>query len=185
MKLNELALGPRAQKAKKRLGRGIGSGKGKTAGRGHKGQKSRSGVSIKGFEGGQMPFYRRLPKRGFTNIFKNQYDVINIGRLQKAIDAGDLDASKPINRDILVAAGLVRGRTSGVRVLAAGELSAKLNLEVVGASKAAIEAIEKTGGTIVLAASSQKETEAKTNKQTGRAKKDTVKSKPSSGITGD
>lgn len=150
MKLNELSASPGSTKTKRRLGRGIGSGKGKTAGRGHKGQKSRSGVSIKGFEGGQMPFYRRLPKRGFTNIFRKEFDVVNLGSLQKAVDDGALDSKKTIDQAALKACGLARGRSDGVRILAQGEISAALQLDVAGASKAAVAAIEKAGGKITV-----------------------------------
>ena len=148
MKLNELSASPGSNKQKKRLGRGIGSGKGKTAGRGHKGQKARSGVALKGFEGGQMPFYRRLPKRGFTNIFRKEYDVVNVGTLQKGVDGGILDSKKTIDQAALKACGLARGRSAGVRILAHGEVSVALDIDVAGASKAAIEAIEKAGGKI-------------------------------------
>jgi large subunit ribosomal protein L15 len=148
MKLNELSDHPGATKARRRVGRGIGSGKGKTAGTGHNGQKSRSGVAIKGFEGGQMPFYRRLPKRGFTNIFRKEYDIINLGRLQKAVDDGILDAKTTIDQAALKASGLVRGHGDGVRILAKGELSAALQIDVAGASKTAVAAIEKAGGSI-------------------------------------
>lgn len=150
MKLNELSAPPGATKTKRRVGRGIGSGKGKTAGTGHNGQKSRSGVSIKGFEGGQMPFYRRLPKRGFNNIFRKEYEILNIGRLQKAVDDGQLDAKKPVDEAALKASQLVRGRRDGVRILAQGELTAALQIDVAGASKAAVAAIEKAGGTITV-----------------------------------
>ena len=150
MRLNELRDNPGARKGRKRVGRGIASGKGKTAGRGQKGQKSRSGVALRGFEGGQMPLYRRLPKRGFTNIFRKQYAEINIGVLQKAVDSGKLDASSPINAESLRAAGLVKKRRHGVRLLAKGELTAKLTLEVAGASVAAVAAVENAGGTVVL-----------------------------------
>jgi len=150
MKLNELSASPGSVKVKKRVGRGIGSGKGKRSGRGDKGQKSRSGVALKGFEGGQMPFYRRLPKRGFTNIFRIKYDVLNIGRLQKAVDAGALDGKKVIDAAALKACGLVRGRRAGVRLLAKGEISSALQIDVTGASKAAMEAVEKAGGKITL-----------------------------------
>lgn len=149
MKLNQLSDNAGARKARTRVGRGIGSGKGKTAGRGVKGQKSRSGVAIKGFEGGQMPLYQRLPKRGFTNIFKKIYSEVNIGRVQGAIDAGKLDAGKTVNGDALIEAGLItKLGKNGVRLLAKGELSAKLQVEVAGASKAAIEAVEKAGGSV-------------------------------------
>ena len=150
MRLNELSDKPGATKARSRVGRGIGSGKGKTSGRGHKGQKSRSGVAIKGFEGGQMPLYRRLPKRGFHNLFRKIYTAVNVGRLQAAIDAGKLDSKSPITVTALVEAGIVRRAHDGVRLLAKGELSAKLTLVVAGASKAAIEAVEKAGGTVTV-----------------------------------
>ena len=152
MRLNELRDNPGARQARKRVGRGIGSGLGKTSGKGQKGQKSRSGVSLLGFEGGQMPLYRRLPKRGFKNYFRKDYAVVNLGGLQKAIDAGKLDAKKPVNEESLRAAGLIKGRCDGVRLLAKGELSTKLAIEVAGASKAALEAVEKAGGSVVVKA---------------------------------
>ncbi|MCR9134371.1 MAG: 50S ribosomal protein L15 [Alphaproteobacteria bacterium] len=152
MKLNELRDIDGASKPRKRVGRGIGSGTGKTGGRGVKGQKSRSGVAIKGFEGGQMPIYRRLPKRGFTNIFAKKFNVVSVGRLQAAIDAKKLDAKKTIDVAALIAAGVVRREKDGVRVLSDGELKAKVTLEVAGASKSAIEKIEKAGGSIKLLA---------------------------------
>jgi large subunit ribosomal protein L15 len=148
MRLNELSDNRGARTARKRVGRGIGSGLGKTAGRGHKGQKSRSGVSIKGFEGGQMPLYRRLPKRGFTNIFRNEFVEVNIGRLQQAIDAGKVDAKAPIDGKALLAAGVVRRLLDGVRLLGKGELTAAVTIEVAGASKGAIAAVEKAGGKV-------------------------------------
>ena len=148
MKLNELRDNPGATKPRKRVGRGPGSGTGKTAGRGIKGQKSRSGVAIKGYEGGQMPLYQRLPKRGFTKPNRKKYAVVNLGLIQKFIDAGKLDAKQPITEDALVSSGLVRRKLDGVRVLAKGEVAAKLALEVTGASKAAIEAVEKAGGSL-------------------------------------
>lgn len=151
MKLNQLSDNQGARKNRMRVGRGIGSGKGKTAGRGVKGQKSRSGVAIKGFEGGQMPIYRRLPKRGFKNPFTKEYAVVNIGALQKAIDDKRLDAGKTVDAAALVAAGLVGRRIKdGVRVLAKGELKSKINLEVAGASAAAVAAVEKAGGKVVV-----------------------------------
>ena len=152
MKLNELSDNPGARHARKRIGRGTGSGTGKTAGKGHKGQKSRSGVAIKGFEGGQMPLYRRLPKRGFTNIFAKHYVVINIGRLQQAIDAGKLSAEDSIDGAALKAAGLIKSPRDGVRLLAKGEIKAKVNMSVAGASKAAVEAVEKAGGSVTIVA---------------------------------
>jgi large subunit ribosomal protein L15 len=150
MKLNELSDNPGATKARKRIGRGIGSGKGKTAGQGHKGQKARSGVAIKGFEGGQMPLHRRLPKRGFNNIFALNYKVVNLGRLQGAIDAGRLDAGKPVDAAALKAAGIVKSAPDGIRLLAKGELKSKINISVAGASKAAVEAVEKAGGSVTV-----------------------------------
>lgn len=150
MKLNDLRDKPGSVKARKRVGRGIGSGTGKTAGRGVKGQKSRSGVAINGFEGGQMPIYRRLPKRGFTNIFAKSYNVVSLGRIQVAIDAGKLDAKAVVNIETLKAAGVIRRALDGVRVLADGELTAKVAFDVAGASKAAIEKIEKAGGSVKL-----------------------------------
>lgn len=153
MKLNQLSDNPGARKSRMRVGRGLGSGKGKTAGRGVKGQKSRSGVAIKGFEGGQMPIHRRLPKRGFTNYpFRKHFAVVNLGRLQQAVDAGRIDAGKPVDVEALIAAGLVTRVRDGVRLLAKGELKAKLNITVAGASKAAVAAVEKAGGKITLTA---------------------------------
>lgn len=150
MKLNDLRDKPGSVKARKRVGRGIGSGTGKTGGRGVKGQKSRSGVSINGFEGGQMPIYRRLPKRGFTNIFAKSFNVVSLGRIQAAIDAGKLDAKAVVNLDSLKVAGVIRRAKDGVRILSDGELKAKVAFEVAGASKAAVEKIEKAGGSIKL-----------------------------------
>ncbi|OQP85484.1 50S ribosomal protein L15 [Rhizobium rhizosphaerae] len=152
MKLNDISDNEGATKNRKRVGRGIGSGSGKTGGRGVKGQKARSGVAINGFEGGQMPIYRRLPKRGFNNIFREEYVVVSLGRIQTAIDAGKLDAAATIDADALKAAGVIRRPKTGVRVLADGELTAKVSIQAVGASKAAVEKIEKAGGTIVLPA---------------------------------
>jgi large subunit ribosomal protein L15 len=151
MKLNELSDNPGARQSRTRVGRGIGSGKGKTGGRGVKGQKSRSGVAIKGFEGGQMPIYRRMPKRGFTNLFRKEFAVVNLGRLQQAIEDKRLDATKTIDTAALMAAGLVGRRVGdGVRLLANGELKTKVTIDVAGASKAAVEAVEKAGGKVVL-----------------------------------
>lgn len=152
MKLNELRDNPGAAKKSKRVARGPGSGKGKTAGRGIKGQKSRSGVAIGGYEGGQMPLYRRLPKRGFNKPNAKKFAVINLGQLQAFVDAGKLDTKKEITEDILVEAGVVRRKLDGVRVLAKGEVKAKLKLAVTGASKAAIEAVEKAGGALSVTA---------------------------------
>ncbi len=148
MRLNELADRPGARHTRKRVGRGMGSGIGKTAGRGVKGQKSRSGVAIKGFEGGQMPIHRRLPKRGFNNIFAKSLNEVNVGRLQQAVDAGKLDASAVIDVKALVDAGVVRRALDGVRVLGNGELKAKLTLKVSGISKSAKEIVEKQGGSV-------------------------------------
>lgn len=148
MKLNELRDNPGAAKKSKRVARGPGSGKGKTAGRGIKGQKSRSGVTIGGYEGGQMPLFRRLPKRGFNKPNQKKFAVVNLGLIQKFIDAGKLDAKNEITEDVLIAAGLVRRKLDGIRVLAKGEVSAKLKLAVTGASKAAIDAVEKAGGSL-------------------------------------
>ncbi len=152
IKLNELRDNPGARKARMRVGRGIGSGKGKTSGRGVKGQKARTGVSIKGFEGGQMPLYRRLPKRGFNNISAQDFVEVNLDRLQKAIDAGKLDAKAPINGEALVKAGVISRLRDGVRLLGRGELTAKVTIEVAGASASAKAAVEKAGGTVVLPA---------------------------------
>jgi len=152
MKLNEIKDNEGSSKDRIRVGRGIGSGKGKTGGRGVKGQKARSGVAIKGFEGGQMPIYRRLPKRGFTNIFASEYVVVSLGRIQTAIDAKKLDPKATIDADALKAAGVIRRPKDGVRILADGELKAKVSIEVAGASKAAVEKIEKAGGSVKLLA---------------------------------
>jgi large subunit ribosomal protein L15 len=150
MRLNEVRDRDGATRAKKRLGRGIGSGLGKTAGRGTKGQKARAGVAIKGFEGGQMPLHRRLPKRGFNNIFAKKFNELNLGRIQGAVDSGRLDAKKPITVDALKAAGLIRRPKDGVRLLGHGELKTKLAFEVTGASGPAIKAVEAAGGTVTL-----------------------------------
>ncbi len=151
MKLHELRDNAGATKRKKRVGRGPGSGIGKMGGRGIKGQKSRSGVAINGYEGGQMPLYQRLPKRGFNKPNRKAYAVVNLGLIQKFVDAKKIDAKQAITEDILVESGLVRRKKDGVRVLAKGEVSAKLNLEVTGASKAAVEAVEKAGGSLKVA----------------------------------
>jgi large subunit ribosomal protein L15 len=150
MKLNELRDKPGARRARKRVGRGIASGTGKTGGRGMKGQKSRSGVSLLGFEGGQMPLYRRLPKRGFNNLFSKQYAVVNLGRLQKAIDEGKIDAKKTIDAEAMIGAGLARKTRDGVRLLAKGEIKSKITVQVAGASAAAVAAVEKAGGKIIV-----------------------------------
>jgi large subunit ribosomal protein L15 len=148
MKLNGISDNPGSSKPRMRVGRGIGSGKGKTAGRGGKGQTARSGVRIKGFEGGQMPLHRRLPKRGFTNIFKTDYNEVNLGRVQQAIDAGKLDAGQTVTIETLVAAGVCAKARDGVKILGQGDLKAKVAFEVARASKSAVEAIEKAGGSV-------------------------------------
>ncbi|WP_163268216.1 50S ribosomal protein L15 [Chelativorans alearense] len=150
MKLNELRDQEGATHSRKRVGRGIGSGLGKTGGRGVKGQKSRSGVAIKGFEGGQMPLYRRLPKRGFVNIFGKDFNEVSVGRIQAAIDAKKLDAKVTIDTEALIKAGVIRRARDGVRVLGDGELKAKVTLDVAGASKSAVEKVEKAGGSVKL-----------------------------------
>ncbi len=150
MKLNDITDNPGSSHYRTRVGRGIGSGKGKQSGRGGKGQTARSGVRIKGFEGGQMPLHRRLPKRGFTNIFKNDFNEVNLGRVQTAIDAGKLDAGKPITNEALIAAGVCAKARDGVKILGVGELKAKVVFEVARASKTAVEAIEKAGGSVKL-----------------------------------
>mgnify|MGYP001095877289 CR=1 FL=1 len=150
MKLHELRDNDGATKKRTRVGRGPGSGKGKTGGRGIKGQKSRSGVAIKGYEGGQMPLYQRLPKRGFNKPNRKAFAVVNLGLIQKFIDAKKLDAKKAITEDVLIETGIVRRKLDGVRVLAKGEVTSKLTLEVTGASKSAIEAVEKAGGSLTV-----------------------------------
>ena len=150
MKLTELNDRPGARKTRRRVGRGIGSGKGKTGGRGGKGQTARSGVAIKGFEGGQMPLHRRLPKRGFTNIFRKAYSEVNLGRVQQAIDAGKLDPAAAIDVEALVKAGVLRRARNGVRLLGAGEITAKVAFTVAGASKSAVAAVEKAGGSVTV-----------------------------------
>ena len=148
MKLNELRDNPGARPKSKRLGRGIGSGKGKTSGKGVKGQLARTGVSINGFEGGQMPLYRRLPKRGFTNHFRKEYAAVNLGALERAIVAGKLDGAAPITEESLVAAGLARGGLHGVRLLGGGEITRAITITVAGASASAKAAVEKAGGSV-------------------------------------
>ncbi len=156
MKLNQLSGPPGGRKTRKRLGRGTGSGKGGTCGRGTKGQKSRSGVALKGFEGGQMPIHRRLPKRGFNNIFRKLFATVNVGRLQAAIDAGKLDAKKPITADTLREAGLVTRLRDGVRLLGMGEITSKITIQVSGVSKSALAAVEKAGGNVEVIAQQAK-----------------------------
>jgi large subunit ribosomal protein L15 len=160
MNLDEIRDNPGARKKRMRVGRGIGSGNGKTAGRGVKGQKARTGVAIKGFEGGQMPLHRRLPKRGFHNIFRPDYNEVSLGKIQAAVEAGKLDAGQPVTEAALVAAGVLRRAKDGVRVLGTGELSAKVTLEVAYATKSAVAAVEKAGGSVtVLAAAAVAEAE--------------------------
>jgi large subunit ribosomal protein L15 len=148
MKLNELRDVDGATHSRKRVGRGIGSGKGKTSGRGVKGQSSRSGVAINGFEGGQMPIYRRLPKRGFKNPFTKSFNEISVGKVQEAIDSGRLDGKKAVTIEALVEAGLIRRAKDGVRLLGSGEIKSKVSFDVAGASKSAIEKVEKAGGSV-------------------------------------
>jgi len=150
MKLSDIADNSGARKKRMRVGRGIGSGKGKTSGRGGKGQTARSGVRIKGFEGGQMPLHRRLPKRGFNNIFAKRYNELNLGRIQQAVDSGRLDGKKPITIEALKLAGLIKSARDGVRLLGHGELKAKLAFEITGASASAIKAVEAAGGSVTL-----------------------------------
>lgn len=150
MRLNQLSDNPGARKPAKRVGRGIGSGMGKTSTKGQKGQKSRSGVAINGFEGGQMPIYRRLPKRGFNPLNKVNYAIVNVGSLQKAVDGGRIEAGSDVTRDTLVAAGLVRKNGAPVRLLGKGEIKAKLSIEVAGASASAIKAVEAAGGSVTV-----------------------------------
>ncbi len=150
MRLNEINDRSGARKPRKRVGRGIGSGTGKTSGRGHKGQKSRSGVSLLGFEGGQMPLYRRLPKRGFNNPFSKDYAELTLSSLEQAIGSGKIDAKKPVNEELLRTAGVVRKSQNGVRLLATGELKSKVTIEVTGATKGAIAAVENAGGSVTV-----------------------------------
>ncbi|MFH5924891.1 50S ribosomal protein L15 [Roseomonas xinghualingensis] len=151
MKLNELRDNAGARPKFKRIGRGIGSGKGKTGGRGVKGQKARTGVSLNGFEGGQLPLYRRLPKRGFHNLFRKEYAVVNLGALDKALEAGVLPAGETVDEAALVKAGLVRiGKKAGVRLLAKGEIKRAVTVSVAGASAAAIAAIQAAGGSVTV-----------------------------------
>ena len=160
MKLNEIRDNAGARKNRMRVGRGIGSGKGKTSGRGVKGQTSRTGVAIKGFEGGQMPLHRRLPKRGFVNIFAKDYSVANLGKIQQAIESGKLDASQPITGEILVAAGVAQNSRDGVRLLGKGALTTKASFVVAGASASAIAAVEALGGTVTVTVPKAEKSEA-------------------------
>ena len=174
-KLNELAPQEGSTKNRMRVGRGPGSGKGKTAGRGQKGAKARSGVSINGFEGGQMPLHMRLPKRGFNNIFAKDYAIVNLGAVQKAIDAGKLDANATIDHAALKAAALARGGKDGVRLLGKGELTSKVSLLVAGASKGAVEAVEKAGGKVEVIEVVPAAEKAKAKKGTALAAKKAAK----------
>ena len=177
MKLNQLRNRPGSTHTRKLLGRGIGSGLGKTSGRGVKGQKARTGIAIKGFEGGQMPLFRRLPKRGFTSIGRAKYVAVNIGRLQAAVDVGRIDPAKTVTAEVLVEARVIRNARDGIRILADGELKAKLTIEAKGASKAAIAAVEKAGGSVKLLVKAPSEhsekqrakTKAKKSKSTAKA----------------
>ena len=160
MKLHELSDNPGATKQRKRVGRGPGSGTGKMGGRGIKGQKSRSGVAINGYEGGQMPLYQRLPKRGFTKPNRKSYAVVNLGLIQKFIDDKKIDGAAAITEDALIASGLVRRKLDGIRVLAKGDFTAKVDLQVTGASKSAVEAVEKAGGKLTVKAAAAATSEA-------------------------
>ena len=171
MRLNEIKDNPGAIKIRKRLGRGLGSGKGKTAARGGKGQTARSGVRIGGFEGGQMPLHRRLPKRGFNSMATDRFNEVNLGRIQAAIDSGRLDADKPIDSATLLAAGIIRRELDGVRLLAKGELKSKVAFTVRGASASAVEAVTKAGGSVtVLKAPNQAHLDKAQAKSEARAK---------------
>lgn len=170
MKLNEISDSANSERPRSRVGRGIGSGTGKRSGRGDKGQRSRSGVAIKGFEGGQMPIHRRLPKRGFNNIFRKQFAVVNIGRLQAAIDAGKIESSKPISEAALVEAGIVNQLRDGVRLLGKGELSAKVTVEVAWASAGAKAAVEKAGGSVTILRKPKADVSLKKGRQPKKAK---------------
>src|SRR3954469_16084173 len=186
MKLNQIADRPGSRKDRMRIGRGIGSGKGKTGGRGGKGQTARSGVRIKGFEGGQMPLHRRLPKRGFSNApFQLKLNEVNLGRLQKAIDAGQLDAKATINADVLVKAGVLRRARAGVRLLGTGELKAKINIEVYGASKSAQAAVEKAGGSVKILAPKKEPAEPKGKNKLAALGKGKAKGKTAGGEQGE
>ena len=160
MKLSDIADNAGSRKKRMRIGRGIGSGMGKTGGRGGKGQTARTGVRIKGFEGGQMPLHRRLPKRGFNNIFRLEFAEVNLDRIQQAIDAKKLDAGSVVNAESLVKSGALRRAKDGVRLLGRGEIKSKVNIEVHGASKSAVAAVEKAGGTVKILAPAKEEGEA-------------------------
>ncbi len=159
MELNKLNDNDGAKSSKKRLGRGVGSGLGKTSGKGHKGQKSRSGVSIKGFEGGQMPIHRRLPKRGFNKHNRKVYRILNLGDLQKVIDNGKIDIKKEINSSVIFSSGVIKNLKDGIRILARGKITSKVNILVDGASKNAIEQVKKVGGNLAVTEKNKKDTE--------------------------
>ena len=159
MELNKLNDNDGAKSSKKRLGRGVGSGLGKTSGKGHKGQKSRSGVSIKGFEGGQMPIHRRLPKRGFNKHNRKVYRILNLGDLQKVIDNGKIDIKKEINSSVILSSGVIKNLKDGIRILARGKITSKVNILVDGASKNAIEQVKKVGGNLAVIEKNKKDTE--------------------------
>ncbi len=159
MELNKLNDNDGAKSSKKRLGRGVGSGLGKTSGKGHKGQKSRSGVSIKGFEGGQMPIHRRLPKRGFNKHNRKVYRILNLGDLQKVIDNGKIDIKKEINSSVILSSGVIKNLKDGIRILARGKITSKVNILVDGASKNAIEQVKKVGGNLAVTEKNKKVTE--------------------------
>ena len=158
MELNKLNDNDGAKSSKKRLGRGVGSGLGKTSGKGHKGQKSRSGVSIKGFEGGQMPIHRRLPKRGFNKHNRKVYRILNLGDLQKVIDNGKIDIKKEINSSVILSSGVIKNLKDGIRILARGKITSKVNILVDGASKNAIEQVKKVGGNLAVTEKNKKDT---------------------------
>ena len=159
MELNELNDNNGAKSPKKRLGRGVGSGLGKTSGKGHKGQKSRSGVSIKGFEGGQMPIHRRLPKRGFNKHNRKVYRILNLGDLQTVIDNGKIDIQKEINNSVILSTGIIKNLKDGIRILARGKITSKVNILVDGASKNAVKQVEKAGGNLAVTVKNKKDTE--------------------------
>ena len=159
MELNKLNYNDGAKSSKKRLGRGVGSGLGKTSGKGHKGQKSRSGVSIKGFEGGQMPIHRRLPKRGFNKHNRKVYRILNLGDLQTVIDNGKIDIQKEINNSVILSTGIIKNLKDGIRILARGKITSKVNILVDGASKNAVKQVEKAGGNLAVTVKNKKDTE--------------------------
>ncbi len=180
MRLNDLRDNPGATRPRKRVGRGPGSGKGKTAGRGYNGQKSRSGVAIKGFEGGQMPIHRRLPKRGFNNLFTKDFNEVNVGRLQAAVDKKTLDPKKPVTVVALAAAGIIRRVRDGVRLLGQGDLKTKLTIELTGASAGAVKAVEKAGGKVSIVEMPKRSAKLKPleSKEKTKSEAKTAKKKP-------